>query len=404
MRRAAVLIAAAAVVAVVSSCGRKGELLPPLALSPKVPSDVSVLQRGDRILLSWTDPDTYTDGTALPLVGSVEAWAYTEPLPAPAAVGTAATVGAAGAAAPAPAPKPPVDAGSMEDKGTLLFALKTEPPVVPSGPAGPPETSKAPAKKASRKSARTEAERRRGSEIPVDRSSLGRVAMYVSLRVRDPKGRSSDFTEPIRLEPAALPLAPTAVAARLLPGQVELRWEAPAANFDGTRPARVAGYNVYRAEGTSPAVLVTSAPVKDPEWRDAAAELGKTYRYVVRAAASAAAPFGESDDSEPRRVEVRDVFPPPAPTGLAAVAGAGVVSLSWDIGAEKDAAYRVWRKEEGGGDFVALTEKAILENAYTDAAVEKGRVYVYAVSAVDPSGNESPKSAPARVATGREAP
>ena len=39
-----------------------------------------------------------------------------------------------------------------------------------------------------------------------------------------------------------------------------------------------------------------------------------------------------------------------------------------------------------------MTPEPISESSYTDRAVEKGKVYTYAISVRDLNGNESPKS------------
>jgi fibronectin type 3 domain-containing protein len=54
--------------------------------------------------------------------------------------------------------------------------------------------------------------------------------------------------------------------------------------------------------------------------------------------------------------------------------------------------YRVWRREEGTAEFRLLTPDPIKENAYSDRDVTKGKTYVYFVTALDKSGNESARS------------
>jgi hypothetical protein len=57
---------------------------------------------------------------------------------------------------------------------------------------------------------------------------------------------------------------------------IDLIW-APVTNAD------LAGYNVYRSEGNSPAVKLNSELVKSPSYRDSAVASGKTYTYSVSA-------------------------------------------------------------------------------------------------------------------------
>ena len=75
------------------------------------------------------------------------------------------------------------------------------------------------------------------------------------------------------------------------------------------------------------------------------------------------------------------------------MAGQDVLAISWDPNTEEDLeGYRVWRREEGAREFLLLMPETIKESAYNDRAVEKGKVYAYAVTALDKVGNESQKS------------
>ena len=90
-------------------------------------------------------------------------------------------------------------------------------------------------------------------------------------------------------------------------------------------------------------------------------------------------------------VEVRedDPGPPPAPTGLAAVAGDGHISLTWNAVAGADS-YNVKRSVSGGTlEVIATTNTP----GYTDTDVTNEVTYDYAVSAVSSlfgEGNDSP--------------
>lgn len=85
--------------------------------------------------------------------------------------------------------------------------------------------------------------------------------------------------------------------------------------------------------------------------------------------------------------------PPDAPTGLAATAGDGQVSLSWNASTAANlASYRVYR----GVQASALTQLASVPagtEEFTDDSVSNGVTYHYAVSAVDRAGAESARSA-----------
>jgi len=223
-----------------------------------------------------------------------------------------------------------------------------------------------------------------------EKAGEGTRILTFALRVQDAKKRFSDFSEPRSIEVRAMPQPPRGVRATVFPDHVEVCWEAAAAVAAGP-----VGYNIYRLEDQSPAAALNASPVQEMKFRDGNIVFGRTYRYFVRAAASASPPLAESEDSEVVEVEAKDVFPPAAPTGLTAVGSAGVIALSWDVGQESDlAGYRVWRREDSQTEYTLIQELAATENSCSDSGVEKNKRYVYAITALDTAGNESPKSSP----------
>ncbi|MYI75362.1 MAG: fibronectin type III domain-containing protein [Acidobacteria bacterium] len=88
--------------------------------------------------------------------------------------------------------------------------------------------------------------------------------------------------------------------------------------------------------------------------------------------------------SETACVLLTDIFPPAAPTGLVAVAGAGAISLTWTANGEADlAGYLVLRGRNPEAELEALTPEPIAVTNYQDTEVEAGLDYVYAIQAVD---------------------
>ncbi|MAE42672.1 hypothetical protein CMO93_02785 [Candidatus Woesearchaeota archaeon] len=82
--------------------------------------------------------------------------------------------------------------------------------------------------------------------------------------------------------------------------------------------------------------------------------------------------------------------------GLKAVAKNDSIKLEWNETTEEDFShYIIYRKDVGP---IAITQ-SISYNAYTDLLVNKGREYVYWVSAVNKFGRESDKSEPAAAKT-----
>ncbi len=83
-----------------------------------------------------------------------------------------------------------------------------------------------------------------------------------------------------------------------------------------------------------------------------------------------------------------DLTPPPAPTGLAATEGNGLVALSWTASSGA-VAYDVYRSPLTGGGYVKLNSAPVGGTSFTDDGAANGRTYYYVVRALDAAGNES---------------
>jgi hypothetical protein len=158
-----------------------------------------------------------------------------------------------------------------------------------------------------------------------------------------------------------------------------------------------------------------SAEAKDPGGTlDRSAQRGQSYtyraqrvrtvyldghRYELRSAVSA-----------PIELIMTDRFPPPAPSGLAAIPGTEgdkpTIDLSWQASAETDVAgYNVYRREGASGSFERVSSAPVLGPAFSDASVTSAHSYTYRVTAVDGSGNEStPSSETTETATNLKRP
>ncbi len=139
---------------------------------------------------------------------------------------------------------------------------------------------------------------------------------------------------------------------------------------------------------------------------DSTAHFDETYEYraqrVVRIELNGKTLELPGEISAPIDVDVKDVFPPAVPSGLAAVASATgdgtgpSIDLNWQPNTEADlAGYIVYRREEGGAWLRVSPATPAIEPAFHDTQVQPGHTYRYAVSAVDKGGHESERSAEA---------
>ena len=179
----------------------------------------------------------------------------------------------------------------------------------------------------------------------------------------------------------AIPQAPGGLTATSALARATVSW---------TPLLGAAGYNVKRATLVSgPYTVValgTTNTVTDTGLAD-----GTQYFYVVTAFNS----VGESPNSNPVSVVTPIPAIPQAPTGLAATAAIGQVSLNWN--ASSDAAnYKLKRATILGGSYSTIADVAT--NSAVDATVANGTRYYYVVTATNSMG-ESPASSPVTVMT-----
>lgn len=352
MKRPADIFAIGLAVLLAAACGRKGPLQPPLARGPQAVEGLTAHQQGGAVILEWTNPTKSIDGRPLDSIEAAEIWVL-ELRPGEA--------------------KSPLGLPDFETRGRLgRRVLPKEFQPSPRAAAGrAPDVMFA---------------------YPISGEKAAPPVLAFAVRVLDSKKRFSKFCAPVAVETRVCPLPPEIQDVRVFKDRIEVDWAAPESNTDGSAPAEVAGYNVYRAEGRGKPEKLTPSPIAGQTFGDRRFLFGVPYTYVVRACAAGPDASVESVNSAPRDVMAKDVFPPDPPEGLVSLAGPGGISLSWDSGREEDiAGYRVWRKEEGGSEFVSLTAVPVAGNSFTDATAGKGKAYIYAVSAVDTNGNESPK-------------
>lgn len=160
--------------------------------------------------------------------------------------------------------------------------------------------------------------------------------------------------------------------------------------------------NVQRTAATDPGIAL-----------DRTALFGRQYRYtasrVVQGQVGQHSLQLAGSPSQSIQVTTRDTFPPAAPSGLVAVPvsaamnnGQPEVDLSWSANTEPDLAqYRVYRLDVTGQEPMQRIapqaasgpgSEPIVAPAFRDRQVQPGHTYAYAVTAVDTSGNESPRS------------
>lgn len=336
----------------ITGCGKRGNPVVPRAKLPRPVSDLRATVRDRTVILTWSRPARYEDGTPL---RDLEAFVILrrdqvvpgkEPAPA-------AEAGAFLPIATVPAEDPP----NATVQGSL-YAFRDD-----DGGRG--------IRPGIRFTYRIEAVTRQGYSSPPSREVTAEVI------------------------PSLQP--PTGLRATPADGGVELQWEAPGAMTDGSPARDLRGYNIYRSErpGRHGRRPLTGEPVAGTTFRDPGSAEGKTYYYVVRAVEGQGPPWRETPDSNEVEVAIPATLPPSAPRGLEARLVDGAVQLAWVPNPEPEVrGYLVYRRVLPDAIFYRMMPEPIRETSYLDRQVARGNRYAYVVTAVDATAraNESPPS------------
>lgn len=303
VRRRTLLVCAAA--ALLAGCGYVGEVQPPALNIPVRVTDLTAVQRGSNLIVTFTLPSTTTEGIALKKPGN-----------------------------------PEVQIGSK------VLPVQADKPG--------PVTAEFPA------------------TDWIDQQPT------VKVRVPNSKGRFSVWSNEVMVSVIRPLGVPASFQAEPAPKGVKLSWQEP-----DPRPGEQ--FRIQRKDSKLIATA-TGSPYVDTD-----AKPGQEYEYRVQAFVATA----ESEWSPYIKITPKDVFPPEVPAGLTALAGISTVELSWDPSTAEDLkVYRVYRSEENG-EFKQVAD--VETPAYSDKQVQAGKLYRYAISSIDQTGNESAKSAPAEI-------
>jgi len=243
-------------------------------------------------------------------------------------------------------------------------------------------------------------------------------ALTYFVELRNAKGRSAGLSNGAVVLAGEAPAAVAGLNAEVRKAGVVLRWAPAAEELAGTairlqrklltttptkKPNESQGPLAPAPEATEENLLVEATAQTSGRALDKDVRFGETYEY--RAQRVARVPVdGKTLElagplTAPLRVEVKDVFPPAAPSGLAAVAiggengGEPAIDLSWQPDTETDLAGYIVYRREGGGDWQRISPaQPVVGPAFHDAQVLAGHTYMYAVTAIDEGGRESGRS------------
>jgi fibronectin type 3 domain-containing protein len=198
--------------------------------------------------------------------------------------------------------------------------------------------------------------------------------VVTGVRLVNENGRASAWSNLISLPVVQALPTPSDVRATTHPKGISVTWKSP--------PRADVQFRILR-RGEDEKQAATIATVSGAEYIDAAVALGKRYEYTVQSVLGTA----ESELSTAATVAAADAFPPAVPTGLTALASLNSIELGWERNGESDLShYRVYRAE-ADGPLAPIADK-VEAPAFSDKQVSSGKLYRYAVAAVDKAGNE----------------
>ena len=331
-----------------TGCGNVGDPLPPLVLIPKQVSDLQAMQVGNTIKLSWTLPESNTDGSTVPVLTGIEIYRL------------------------------PSDGLSRASSGKLVISESVQPWRVL-------RDIELKAYKPGEKVTLIDPL----GGVPMD--TFPQTTLAYALKAFNKKGQDAGFSNIslIKLFPAPKP--PQNLRSFENEKYVEILWEVPSTNLDGSPIGTGVQFNVYRSE--DPQALswqrLNSTPLAGDSFKDETMELGKTYFYRVRAVVPPSAGGIESMDSDRVEVTNRDTYPPSPPLEVAAISNGEAISLVWSPNTEPDLAGYVVYRSGPEKKFEKISDTLVTTASFIDSSVVKSQTYLYRIKAVDQKGNAS---------------
>jgi hypothetical protein len=331
------------------SCGKRGAPRPPIERVDQR-AELSGFQRGGEVILSWKMPAQNAPEGSVLNIDRVDVYRLAEPLTAPQTM----------------------TEEEFASRGTVIAAIKTE-----------------------------EADFGLKPMTYRDRLQFAGQAIRLRYAVRyvNASGQRAAFSNFFLIELAvSVANPPASLSHEVAQDAVTLTWTEPTGNVDGTEPANLIGYNIYRSPSEKVAgTLLNRQPVAGPEFRDEAFEFEKEYFYFVRAVSLG--PDGEqveSAESNIIRVFPEDTFPPSSPTSITIAASPTAISIFFPSNPEPDVAgyciYRSTDPELPLDEWELLTPELLQVTTFQDNNVESGLTYYYYITATDTYKNISPPS------------
>jgi len=366
------------------ACAAPSPPQPPSLELPLPVTDLHAIRKGDKVVLTWTQPRETTDGDGIRFLGPTRICR--------ALLGNALD--------------------TTKDKMTECGTPAAE---VASSQL---ETTqqKAAANAPTRVSARYV------DILPPDWMRDPRAFVTYAIESLNTDHRGATLSNQVRVLAASTEPSPTDFQAQLTAEGVVLTWTGPLLSIaigDGIPRYIYRVYRETRATKDPPQRTLVGESLRGTEAKMRLVDRNfvweKTYDYRVNVTTrvSTGAPHAcpgeanplpickdsvdiEGEDSVPVTIVAHDIFPPAIPSALQAVfSGAGqrpFIDLTWNANVDSDlAGYNVYRRQEAGTPAKINTE-LVKTPAFRDINVAPGQTYFYSIAAVDVRANESARS------------
>ncbi len=391
----------ATLVILATGCASPGPPRPPTLNLPRPITDLTAERIGDKVTLQWTTPTKTTDN--LLIKGSITARLCRT------------SIAADITAAPAPTPQPTPKASAKKSSGS-----KKSTPPKPS----PPPAACTPVLTLAVHPGPSTATDTLPKSLTTDPATL----LDYRVEIDNASGHSAGTSNPAYAAAGAAPTPIQSLRATAIPTGIMLEWN-PAPSTSATtveldridttlatpKPAQPKPNSpapLQLASKEAPEVHLNATPTNNQQpatnnqpggTLDQTAHFGDTYRYTAQRVRTLQLNGYtlqiRSTVSAPTTLTLRDTFPPATPTGLVAIPNQQPatsnqqppsIDLSWEPNTEPDlAGYNVYRKATSS-PATRLNPTPLPGPAYRDTTAIPGQRYIYTVTAIDTSGNESP--------------
>ena len=312
-----------------TGCGYVGPVVPPSPNIPGAITDLAVVERGDKLVVTCSAPVRTTDSVVIKRLSEVDL-----------EIGPDIR---------------PFDLVRWSARAKR-FELPIPPDTDRDDPKSPPLEDR----------------------IPVSTFS-GQKRLAVAIRTSAKSDHYSQWSNVVHLE-LVEPLDPPAVTAQATADGIKLTWNPQRSGLH---------YSVLRKSPADKEAQQMGV-AETAEFVDVKSAYDTPYTYTITAQEGSAESL--PGVAAPNPMIAKDVFPPSVPSAVTALAAATTIEVTWERSPEADLkGYYVFRSVNAG-PFERQPDLLTIPT-FSDHNVEHGKTYRYSVSATDQLGNTSNRSA-----------